>query len=80
MYATGARAQEICDFKVADLRINDKAASVTLTGKGSKVRQVGLSMSLAKTVQKYIKHRRIERYPDRHVFSSQTHDVADKLN
>ena len=31
-------------------------------------------MSLAKTVQKYIKHRRIERYPDRHVFSSQTHE------
>lgn len=74
MYATGARAQEICDFKVADLRINDKAATITLTGKGSKVRQVGLSMSLAKTVQKYIKHRRIERYPDRHVFSSQTHE------
>ena len=74
MYATGARAQETCDFTVADLRINDRTASVTLVGKGSKTRQVGISLSLAKVVQRYIKHRHIDRYPDRHVFSSQTHE------
>ena len=74
MYATGARAQEICDFRVADLRINDKSASVTLVGKGFKTRQVGISTALANTVQKYINHRQIERYPERHVFSSQTHE------
>ena len=74
MYATGARAQEICDFTVDSLHINDKNASVTLVGKGAKVRQVGISLALARTVQKYIRHRRIERYPERHVFSSQTHE------
>lgn len=74
MYATGARAQEICDFRVTDLRINDKSASVTLFGKGSKVRQVGISAALANVIQKYIRHRHIERYPERHVFSSQTHE------
>lgn len=74
MYATGARAQETCDFTVADLRINDRTATVTLVGKGSKTRQVGISLSLAKVVQNYIKHRHIDRYPDRHVFSSQTHE------
>ena len=74
MYATGARAQETCDFTVADLRINNRTASVTLVGKGSKTRQVGISLSLAKIVQNYIKHRHIDRYPDRHVFSSQTHE------
>jgi site-specific recombinase XerD len=75
MYATGARAQEICDFTVSDLHINGKSASVTLRGKGSKARQVGVSLTLAGTVQKYIRYRRIERYPERHVFSSQTHEL-----
>lgn len=74
MYATGARAQEICDFKVGDIRIHDSTASITLTGKGSKTRQVGISVTLAKVVQNYIKHRHIDRYPERHVFSSQTHE------
>ena len=74
MYATGARAQEICDFKVAGLRINDGTASVTLVGKGAKPRQVGISLSLAKVVRNYIKHRHIDGYPERHVFSSQTHE------
>lgn len=74
MYATGARAQETCDFMVADLRVNDRTATVTLVGKGSKIRQVGISLSLAKTVQNYIKHRNIEHFPRRHVFSSQTHE------
>lgn len=74
MYATGARAQEICDFTVSGFHINSKNASVTLVGKGSKARQVGISLTLAKTVQKYIRHRHIEQYPERHVFSSQTHE------
>lgn len=74
MYATGARAQEICDFTVNGLRVNDKNASITLIGKGSKNRQVGISMALARTIQKYIRHRHIEEYPERHVFSSQTHE------
>lgn len=74
MYATGARAQEICDFTVDALHINDKNASVTLIGKGTKARQVGISLSLARTVRKYIIHRHIEGYPEKHVFSSQTHE------
>ena len=40
MYATGTRAQEICDLKVRDIRMNDASASITLMGKGSKTRQV----------------------------------------
>ena len=70
MYATGARAQEICDFKVAGLRINDGTASVTLVGKGAKTRQVGISLSLAKVVRNYIKHRHIDGYPERHFFQA----------
>lgn len=74
MYATGARAQEICDLKVSDVRMSIASAAVTLSGKGVKSRQVGISTKLAEQVQKYIKHRRIEKYPDRHIFSSQTHE------
>lgn len=74
MYATGARAQEICDLKVRDLRIDVNSASVILTGKGSKTRHVGIPVKLAGTLQSYIKHKHIESFPNRHIFSSQTHE------
>ena len=74
MYATGARAQEMCDLKVGDMRISTSSAAITLIGKGSKTRQVGISQKLAETLQKYINHRHIEKYPSRHIFSSQTHE------
>jgi site-specific recombinase XerD len=38
MYASGARAQEICDLTVGDIRFNNGTASLILTGKGSKAR------------------------------------------
>lgn len=74
MYATGARAQEICDLKVCDVRVSSSSATVILTGKGSKVRQVGISIKLADLLHKYIIHRHIEKYPEKHIFSSQTHE------
>ena len=74
MYATGARAQEMCDLKVRDIRMNDTCASITLIGKGTKTRQVGISKKLADTLHKYIIHRHIEKYPERHIFSSRTHE------
>lgn len=46
MYATGARTQEICDLKVGDMRISTSSAIITLTGKGSKTRQIGISKKL----------------------------------
>ncbi|MCR1864789.1 tyrosine-type recombinase/integrase [Murimonas intestini] len=74
MYATGARAQEICDLKVGDMRISTSSAIITLTGKGSKTRQIGISKKLGQSLQKYIFHRHIEKHPERHIFSSQTHE------
>lgn len=74
MYATGARAQEICDLMVRDIRMNDTSASITLMGKGSKTRQVGISKELSDTLHRYIVHRHIEKYLERHIFSSQTHE------
>lgn len=63
MYATGARAQEICDLKVGDMRISTSSAIITLTGKGSKTRQIGISKKLGQSLQKYIFHRHIEKHP-----------------
>lgn len=74
MYATGARAQEICDLKVGDMRMHTSSTLITLYGKGSKVRQVAVSKKLGQSIQKYIVHRHIDKYPERHVFSSQTHE------
>lgn len=79
MYATGAKAQEICDLKVRDIRMNDTSASITLMGKGLKTRQVGVSKKLADTLHRYIVHRHIDKYPDRHIFSSQTHEQMTKV-
>lgn len=74
MYATGARAQEICDLRVRDLRIDGEYTAITLTGKRSKVRQVGIAKKLSDILIRYIQHRRIDSFPDRHIFSSQTHE------
>lgn len=54
--------------------MNDSSTSVTLIRKSSKNRQVGISKRLADTLHRYIVHRHIEKYPEKHIFSSQTHE------
>lgn len=74
MYATGARAQEICDLRVKDIQFHDSSATVILTGKGNKTRRIGLSSRGAEMLRKYAKHRKHELLLGRHIFSSQTHE------
>jgi len=74
MYASGARAQEICDLTVGNIEFQPKGAALNIRGKGGKSRRIGIPDSCAKMLQKYISHRRIEVKPERHVFSSQTHE------
>lgn len=75
MFSTGARAQEMCDLLVKDIRFNaDETASVTLKGKGRSTRTVTVCEHTAKLLHKYISYRRALRRPDEHVFISQTHD------
>jgi len=74
MYASGARAQEICDLSVGNIQFNPKGATLNIKGKGGKIRRIGIPDACAKMLQKYIIHKRIESKPDRHVFSSQTHE------
>ncbi len=74
MYASGARAQEICDLTVGNIEFQSNIATLNLKGKGGKSRRIGIPANCAKNVQKYIAYRQIEAKPDRHVFSSQTHE------
>lgn len=72
LYATGCRAQELCDLKVKDVEIqSDGKASIRLHGKGKKCRRVRISRSYADTLVKHMKSARIVNQPGRYVFASQ---------
>lgn len=74
MYASGARAQEICDLRVRDIRFSDGKAVLHIIGKGRKARQVQIGKSPAVMLKTYIRRMSLEEKTDRHVFSSQTHE------
>ena len=74
MYATGARAQEVCDVKVSDILFqSDGGAIVILTGKGNKKRRVAIPKQCVELMKKYLKRFNLEHERDRYVFFSQTH-------
>lgn len=74
MYASGARAQEICDLTVKDIQFLEKGASLNIIGKGRKKRRIGISHACTVLLAGYIDHRKIAKLPERHIFSSQTHE------
>ena len=74
MYATGARAQEICDLTVSSIRSSSKGTTIEIIGKGKKCRRVKISDHAADILKGYLKKRNIEHSPDKHIFSSQTHE------
>ena len=74
MYATGARAQEICDLTVGDIDFKPKGAIVNILGKGQKKRRITLPPACAGAIKNYIKYRGISELSARHVFSSKTHE------
>lgn len=74
MYASGMRAQEVCDMTVADIQFYSDRAGIRVIGKGQKVRRIGIPMQAAEILKKYMIHRDILDKKDRHIFSSQTHE------
>ncbi len=74
MYASGMRAQEVCDLTVGDVQFYPDRAGINVHGKGQKMRRIGIPASAADMLKKYIEHRGISKNWDRHVFSSQTHE------
>ena len=74
MYASGARAQEICDLTVRGIHFQSDVTKLTLTGKGQKTRRINIAQSCAILLKQYIARREISKQLDRHIFSSQTHE------
>ncbi len=74
MFATAARAQEMCDLKVRDVFFMvDGRARVSITGKGRKNRKLIIHPDIARLLQKYIRFRGITAQPDAYIFCSQHH-------
>ena len=74
MYASGTRAQEVCDLTVGDIQFFTDRAGINIHGKGQNVRRIGIPCDASNILKKYIEHRRIIKDTERHMFSSQTHE------
>jgi len=74
MYASGARAQEICDLTVRGIHFQSDVTKLTLIGKGEKARRINIAQPCAVLLKHYLERRSISKQLDRHVFSSQTHE------
>lgn len=72
MYASGARAQEMCDLTVGDARFDEKGAIMNIKGKGGKTRRIRISGVSASILKRYLQYRKIAGQPNQHIFSSQT--------
>jgi len=74
MYASGARAQEICDLTIGDVRFSDAVTTLKLCGKSGKCRKIGIPKACAALLDHHIRKSGISGKAERHVFSSQTHE------
>ena len=74
MYASGTRAQEVCDLTVGDIQFYADRAGINIHGKGQKVRRIGIPFDASEMLKKYIAHRGLTNNFKAHVFSSQTHE------
>lgn len=73
LYATGARAQELCDICVRDIHFGEKT-SIKLVGKGRKARIVTIPAQCAALLKDYLSSVNKLTFLDSHVFSSQTNE------
>jgi len=75
LYASGARAQEICDLTLNDIYFGTET-NIRLVGKGNKARLVTIPQNCAVMLKNYLNSRNLDvSCPNdrlRHVFSSQT--------
>ena len=74
MYASGTRAQEVCDLTVRDIQFQEDVSKLTISGKGDKIRRINIAKPAAAMLKEYLIYRGIQNDLDRHIFSSQTHE------
>jgi len=77
LYASGARAQELCDLTLNDIYFGAET-NIRLSGKGNKARLVTIPSNCAAMLKNYLNSRNLHTFSAtdrlRHVFSSQTHE------
>lgn len=73
MYASGARAQEVCDLKVCDINFDKDKTRIILHGKGKKTRSITIPRIPAQILKEYIDTFMPNGDAESYVFSSQTH-------
>lgn len=77
LYASGARAQELCDLTLNDIYFGTET-NIRLVGKGSKARMVTIPENSAMMLRNYLSSKNLNTSSAkdrlRHVFSSQTHE------
>lgn len=74
MYASGARAQEVCDLKIRDINFENDKARIILHGKGNKSRSITIPKTPSQILKDYIDTYLFNQSVDSYVFSSQTHN------
>ena len=74
MYASGARAQEVCDLTVRGVHFQNDVTKLTLTGKSQKTRRIIIAQPCGVLLKHYLVRRGISKQLDRHVFSSQSRE------
>jgi len=74
MYASGARAQEVCDLTVRGVHFLNDSTKLTLTGKNQKTRRINIAQPCGILLEQYLARRVISKQLECHVFSSQTHE------
>jgi site-specific recombinase XerD len=73
LYDSAARAQELCDLRVGDVRFGS-TTKVKLTGKGNKSREVPISEEVTRLLRSYLKSADRTDQRTAPLFSSQTND------
>jgi len=77
LYASGARAQELCDLTLNDIYFGEET-NINLVGKGRKARMVTIPENCAEMLKNYLNGKGFDTNNAkdrlRHIFSSQTHE------
>lgn len=73
MYASGARAQEICNLKVRDFYVEKNLYKLTVTGKGNKTRRIVIARPSGVLLKRYLEETDRIGQLEAYIFSSQTH-------
>ena len=77
LYATGARAQELCDITLGDITLGSPT-KIKLIGKGPKTRMVTIPDTCTAILKEYLRSRNLDvsspQMRERHLFSSQANE------